>query len=38
MILARADEIDTPGWDNLRRASVLLNTYAARYDRNLNPT
>ena len=38
MILARADEIDTPGWDNLRRASVLLNAYAARYDRNLNPT
>jgi hypothetical protein len=37
MILARADEIDAPGWDNLRRASVLLNAYAARYDRNLNP-
>jgi len=38
MILARADEIDTPGWDYLRRASVLLNAHAARYDRNLNPT
>jgi hypothetical protein len=38
MILARADEIDTPGWNYLRRASVLLNAHAARYDRNLNPT